>query len=556
MIDISGRETAGETLLGSAPRPEPAPPQLRRSRTERQVVVDMHKRVALVHDRLTPLAARELNNLEVRRALEAGQIDWFAVPGLDDTASAVGVDARQRPQALEALRTRLSRSKGYLARPKVGMAPGDGAWEGSSDKTWERASGLSVVRAFWFRTTEQGHLTHGADTGCDIEFWEPGESVPGRGVDRLVAPRRNRASEHVSLVNEQLVVPGEQMTRLVGRSHGSEAPPLRPTRTRPELDIAFPDEHPFPIDVVYTWVDGDDPAWQRRRAESRGEVFHAEAASLARYVSRDELKYSLRSVRMFMPWVRNIYVVTDQQVPHWWTDGDGRARVVDHREIFDDPSHLPTFNSHAIESRLHHIPGLSRHFVYFNDDMFIGRTLTPSAFFHPNGIAKFFPSPAQVPYGPPEPDEVPTSVAAKNNRRLIQERFGRTLVQKMKHVPYALNRDVLEAIEREFPEEHRGTSASSVRSVSDLSIASSLHHYWGYYSGLSLPGDLRYGYFALDDPELEHKLELLLLRRDRDTFCLNDSASDPAEIEHQSQLLHRFLEAFYPVPSPYEKPAA
>lgn len=68
----------------------------------------MHKRVALVHDRLTPLAARELNNLEVRRALEAARIDWFAVPGLDDTASVVGVDAR-----------RLSAGAGRAARPAV-----------------------------------------------------------------------------------------------------------------------------------------------------------------------------------------------------------------------------------------------------------------------------------------------------------------------------------------------------------------------------------------------------------------------------------------------------
>ncbi|WP_329433695.1 stealth family protein [Streptomyces sp. NBC_01280] len=527
----------------------------RRPGGERRVMVDMHQRVALVHDRLTPLAARELNNLEIRRALDAAHVDWFAVPGSDDTASVLGVDARQRPQTLAALRERMSVSRGFVARPKKGMAPGDGAWAADSDKTWERAADMSVVRAFWFRTTATGALVYGADAGCDVEFWDAAESSPGSGIDRLVAPRPNRASEYVSLGHQQHVVAGEWMTRLVGRAHESHVPVLRPTRTRPELDIPYPDEPAFPIDVVYTWVDGDDPAWQRRRAESRGEVFHAEAASLARYVSRDELKYSLRSVRMFMPWVRNIYIVTDQQVPRWWADGDGRARVVDHREIFADPTHLPTFNSHAIESRLHHIPGLSRHFVYFNDDMFIGRPLAPSAFFHPNGIAKFFPSPAQVPYGAPEPDEVPTSVAAKNNRRLIAQRFGRTLVQKMKHVPYALNRDVLAAIERDFPEEHRGTSASPVRSMTDLSIASSLHHYYGYYSGCSLPGDLRYGYFALDDPELEHKLELLLRRRDRDTFCLNDSASDPAEIEHQSEVLHRFLEAFYPVPSPYEKTA-
>jgi hypothetical protein len=33
--------------------------------------------------------------------------------------------------------------------------------------------------------------------------------------------------------------------------------------------------------------------------------------------------------------------------------------VVSHREIFGDTGRLPTFNSHAIESRLHRIPGLA-----------------------------------------------------------------------------------------------------------------------------------------------------------------------------------------------------
>lgn len=88
------------------------------------------------------------------------------------------------------------------------MAPGDGAWDGSSDKTWERAAGLSVVRAFWFRTTEEGHLTHGADTGCDVEFWEPEESEPGRGVDRLAAPAATGPASTSSSATSNSTCPG------------------------------------------------------------------------------------------------------------------------------------------------------------------------------------------------------------------------------------------------------------------------------------------------------------------------------------------------------------
>ena len=40
---------------------------------------------------------------------------------------------------------------------------------------------------------------------------------------------------------------------------------------------------------------------------------------------------------------------------------------------------LPTHNSHAVESQLHHIPGIAEHFLYSNDDMFFGRPLQPVA---------------------------------------------------------------------------------------------------------------------------------------------------------------------------------
>lgn len=30
-----------------------------------------------------------------------------------------------------------------------------------------------------------------------------------------------------------------------------------------------------------------------------------------------ELRFSLRSIEMYAPWVRNIYIVTNGQIPYW-----------------------------------------------------------------------------------------------------------------------------------------------------------------------------------------------------------------------------------------------
>src|SRR5690606_2330888 len=112
-----------------------------------------------------------------------------------------------------------------------------------------------------------------------------------------------------------------------------------------------------------------------------------EASGQARFRDRDELRYSLRSLHLFAPWVRTIHLVTAAQRPAWLDDAaleSGRIRLVDHREILP-ASALPTFNSQAIETALHRIPDLAEHFVYVNDDVLLGRPLTKEHFFSPGG---------------------------------------------------------------------------------------------------------------------------------------------------------------------------
>jgi hypothetical protein len=62
--------------------------------------------------------------------------------------------------------------------------------------------------------------------------------------------------------------------------------------------------------------------------------------------------------------------------------------VVPHSAIFPNKSHLPVFSSPAIESHLHRIPGLSRQFAYFNDDVFLGAPTWPEDFVALDGSQK------------------------------------------------------------------------------------------------------------------------------------------------------------------------
>ncbi|MEV0810387.1 stealth family protein [Micromonospora sp. NPDC050200] len=501
------------------------------------VTADRAPRIARVDAELTPLHARAGNLTAVTAALDEAGVAYFRVRGRTDCASVVAVDEADRKRAYAALAAACARVPGYVAVPQAHAERPPAA--GFEPRTWDRLADAPVVRLTWYRTDPRHRLVLGQAYGCEVEFWT-------RQDDELVAPRRNPVADRVQVSAPPVLTSESLFTGLVPHTAATTA------RTRQEFAGRQPHDVAFPVDVVYTWVDGADPEWLRRRAAITGVPYHAEAASAARFLSRDELRYSLRSLHQYAPWVRQVYLVTDDQVPEWLDPSASGIRVVSHREIFADPSVLPTYNSHAIESQLHHIDGLSEHFLYLNDDVFLGAEVLPSDFFLANGISRFFPSPALVPPGAPTAEDIPSSAAGKNNRALIAERFGTVLSRKMKHMPHALRRSVLYEIEETFAAAHRVTAGSRFRSMTDISIASSLHHYYAFHTGRAVPGDLSYTIAELSNPDTPARLAHLLARRDRHVFCLNDAFSTEEDLTAQLSVLTPFLDTYFPVPSPWE----
>lgn len=149
----------------------------------------------------------------------------------------------------------------------------------------------------------------------------------------------------------------------------------------------------FPIDLVYTWVDGSDEEWlQTKEMHEREQETTQEGNSIQRWRDLDELKYSIESALYFAPWIRNIFVISDHQRPYWYDERNpGKVHFIDHPQLYGEfDEHLPVFNSHSIESHLHRIPGLSEHFLYANDDTFFGNHVSPQDFFTGDGKFKVF----------------------------------------------------------------------------------------------------------------------------------------------------------------------
>lgn len=63
-----------------------------------------------------------------------------------------------------------------------------------------------------------------------------------------------------------------------------------------------------------------------------------EDVSASRFEDNEELRYSLRSIERHAPWVRNIFIVTNGQIPSWLNLDNPRVTIVTH-QVHDFPCH-------------------------------------------------------------------------------------------------------------------------------------------------------------------------------------------------------------------------
>ncbi|MGW3951282.1 stealth family protein [Streptomyces sp. NPDC004752] len=489
-------------------------------------------------------------------ALEREGIPYFLVPA-SRTRHTVGVNAVDRERFLTALEAQNAGKAVFIGRPLPGGRLNHPAlfMDGVLPAALRTSPTLRIGEN---HLGPSGQLLAGPELACDVEFWEDGAQLLASAdgprrlakvqpqasqdifAESLIAPRNNGITDVLPAAEQQPAT-----VRIGDREFASFVPFTRPTVS----DVTFP------VDVVYTWVDGEEPGMRAKRAryQDRGtaEILDKET-NASRYTSHDELKYSLRSLAMYADFVRHIYIVTDGQKPHWLDDRAAGITVVDHGDIFPQGV-LPVFNSHAIETRLHHIPGLSEHYLYFNDDVFVGRRVTAEHFFHGSGLMKIPVSPLKIGVGKPHAEETATNSASKNVRRLLLDKFGRMTTNNFMHTPLPQQRGALRAIEELFPEDVRRTTASRFRSPQDIAMTAPLLYQYALMAGLGVPGRFSFRYVNISRPDAEARLADLRRNRRFDFFCLNDVDVPPEEREQVGIRMGEFLEHYYPFPSPFEK---
>ncbi|MDP3704323.1 MAG: Stealth CR1 domain-containing protein [Legionellaceae bacterium] len=143
------------------------------------------------------------------------------------------------------------------------------------------------------------------------------------------------------------------------------------------------------IDAVISWVDGYDPVYQEKLRSfcAQNGLDHRTAVEPTRINQFNEIHYCLQGLRRFAPWIRTIYIITNQQIPPTVTMLQGttfghKIKIIDQNELLREVGVTSSvFNSLSIEWLIWHIKGLSNQFLYLNDDFFIIRDVTPDDFF-------------------------------------------------------------------------------------------------------------------------------------------------------------------------------
>ncbi len=386
------------------------------------------------------------------------------------------------------------------------------------------------------RRIAPGGFRYGSAFGVDLQFWTFGDTVIGCPVENALTRRE---------------LPRAELTPATVRLHGYKWPTMQGMFTPHASDVTFD------IDLVFSWVDGSDPEFRARRAaRMSGHVVGEGDDADARIRQIDELKYALRSVNMFAPWIRRIFIATDSAAPAWLVDHP-KITLVRAAEHFSDTAALPTYNSHAVESQLHHIAGLSEHFLYSNDDMFFGRPVRPGMFFSPGGVSRFIEADTRIGLGANHPGRSGFENAARVNRQLLRQRFGQTITRHLEHTAVPLRKSVLREMEQEFGEEFARTQASAFRSSTDISVTNSFYHYYALLTGRAVQQEKAKVRYV--NTTTQAGLSLLpKLRKSRgyDFFCLNDSSFPEVSAARRAELVVDFLERYFPIPAPWERVAA
>ena len=291
------------------------------------------------------------------------------------------------------------------------------------------------------------------------------------------------------------------------------------------------------MDVVITYVDWNDPVWQREYAR-----FAGEAMLKKRFRDWGTLKYLLRGVEKFMPFVDNVYLVVSgpTQIPQW---ASSELRPVFHKDILPEEL-VPTFNSCTIEMGLQNIKGLDERFLYFNDDMFPMAPCREEDFFHDGKASIRF-----------EPGLFGWGIYKRNC--LNSDRLARKCLGKQARLFFMRPQHICSPMLRSVCEEAYSKAEKEILSVSTrLRKSTNVNQYffldYMYYSGRAVSRSISKRHFSLAVSSPGKILDFIYSSTAR-FACINDVSMSERKFLNSREMLLDAFERKFPDKSRFEK---
>lgn len=292
------------------------------------------------------------------------------------------------------------------------------------------------------------------------------------------------------------------------------------------------------MDIVITYVNGNDPVWQKDY-----EKYTNVPVMQKRFRDWGTLKYLLRGIEVNMPFIRNVYLVVSHpsQVPEW-VDQDG-LKIVLHKDIIP-AEYLPTFNCNPLEMHLHRIEGLADEYLYFNDDLYPLAPCKPEDFFRDGkGVLKF----------------TRHYLVSGMYKHICKnsDTYARKALGMQKSCAFIRPQHTCTAMLRKECEElYAKLEPEILNSLTRTRTAENLNQYlfldYQYYKGLMIDEKISNKHFsvALTSPS---KLYDYVLNPTRNLLCVNDvNLSDKRYEELRTAILSAFEKKF-PEKSRFEK---
>lgn len=315
------------------------------------------------------------------------------------------------------------------------------------------------------------------------------------------------------------------------------------------------------IDMVYTWVNHRDKNWQDKFYKYKSLSSANEAIRNCRFYDNDELKFSLRSLEKFAPWINHIYIITDNQNPKWLNVDHPKITLVNHCDILPSEA-LPTFNSNAIEMCLCNISGLSEYFLYGNDDTFFGNYVSSSFFYTPSGypICRFFRRIS------PKPTSLWEQALNNSANCLTKHNYNFPKLQPHHNID-AYRKSIISECKNIFMQEAKNTENNKFRTEDDIErnifslyavatkkgIKKEVYRYDRHkifvkrFIKYLLKGSANEScYWGSDNPNIEKEFNNYLPK----LFCINDNENTTSK---DRKRIKNFLEKIFPDKSCYEK---